>query len=82
MPPIAENIPLVMAILAGIVWAVRQEGRINSMAIEVEAIEFDIKDIRSRHDALDNKVMEKLFEMKESLARIEGALGVHNNNKE
>ena len=42
----------------------------------------EIEKLNVKHESLDSKVVEQLATVKESLARIEGALGVSTNKKQ
>lgn len=52
-----------------IVWLVRLEGMASQTRREVDAL-------RVKHEALDSKIVEQLGEVRESLARIEGRMGI------
>lgn len=42
-----------------------------------EGAQKDIDELRVRHESLDSKIVEQLSQVRESLARLEGALGTH-----
>lgn len=73
--------PVFLSLLGLTVWAVRLEGRVNQGERDHQATLETVKVLGAKHDALDSKVVEQLASVRESLARIEGALGVgtHNN---
>lgn len=67
---------LILSLVSGIVWLVRLEGRINAFEKQIDELKHRISSMEIKHDALDSKVVEQLASVRESLARIEGALGV------
>ncbi len=77
MPQIGDS--LFQAVLAGvgfIVWLVRLEGKIHAAEKASHETQKDVDDLRARHEALDSKIVEQLSEIRESLARLEGSLGI------
>jgi hypothetical protein len=61
--------PVGLSFVGLIAWIVRLQAQVQSLEIShAKLIE--------KHEALDSKVMDQLASMRESLARIEGALGV------
>lgn len=73
---LSEAWPLVVAAVGVIVWLVRLEGRVNQGDKDHEATEKRMDILTTKHDHLDSKVVKELSNVRESLARIEGALGV------
>lgn len=71
-----EFLPLILACITGIVWAVRLEGKHNTNAKDIVRLEKEVDSLTIKHESLDSKVVEQLSDVRESLARIEGALGV------
>ena len=61
--------PVVTALIGLIVWLVRLEGKVSHSEKQLDALQI-------KHESLDSKVVEQLADVRESLARIEGALGV------
>lgn len=59
----------IIAIGSLVVWAIRQEGRIN-------ALEKQLDILQAKHDALDSEIAKELTAIKIALAEIKGALGV------
>jgi hypothetical protein len=62
---------LVATILAGVVWAVRLEGKVNSQ-IEKSS---DLETHRLEDRAMQSHLQNALFEINSRLSRIEGKLG-------
>ena len=67
---------ILLAILGFVVWLVRLEGKINHVERLAEEAQKDVDNLRIKHESLDSKIVEQLGEVRESLARLEGALGV------
>ena len=65
------------AAVAAIVWLVRLEGKIAQNKQLVDAAQKDVDELRTRHESLDSKIVEQLSQVRESLARLEGALGIN-----
>lgn len=77
MPQIDDS--LFQAILAGvgfIVWLVRLEGKINAIEKANYETQKDVDDLRVRHEVLGSSLVIQLSEIRESLARLEGSLGI------
>ena len=68
--------PIFLGLLALIIWLVRLEGKVGEGQRYVNAIEKRLTALQIKHDSLDSKTVEQLAQVRESLARIEGALGV------
>jgi hypothetical protein len=66
---LSEAWPILISVVGLIAWLVRLESQVQAMRVEHEQL-------KTRHEALDSKVMEQLTQVRESLARIEGKLGV------
>lgn len=64
-----------LSILAGVVWLVRLEGRINQVESKNIDTQNDLDDLRKRHEALGDRLISHLSEIEKALARIEGRLG-------
>lgn len=72
---------ILAAILGAVVWLVRLEGKVahaERLALEAQK---DVDNLRVKHESLDSKIVEQLGEVRESLARLEGALGVSKGEK-
>lgn len=70
--------PLVAAgVTAGvgvIIWGIRLEGRVRQIDRANIETQKDVDEIRVKHESLDSKMMDKLSEISDRLARIEGKL--------
>lgn len=73
---LARYWPILISILGLVVWLVRLEGRIGQVAHDNTETQKDIDNLRVRHESLDSKIVQQLSEVRESLARLEGALGI------
>jgi hypothetical protein len=71
--------PLILAAIALIVWLVRLEGRVSGIRSWVRSLEKRTDALQIKHEQLDSKTVQQLSDVRESLARIEGALGVQRN---
>lgn len=69
-------ISLIGSIVGAIVWLVRLEGKVLSLEKQIAIAQKEVDSLQIKHEALDSKVVEQLASVRESLARIEGALGV------
>jgi len=58
-----------------VIWLIRLEGRVIQGDRDHSETTKQIDILRTKHDSLDSKVVEELARVRESLARIEGALG-------
>jgi len=68
--------PVLISIVGLIVWLIRLEGRVNTHEKDITRLD-KAQEIQSvKHDELDSRLVEQLAQVRESLARIEGALGV------
>lgn len=61
--------PLIAALVGLVVWLVRLEGKALNSEKQLDALQI-------KHESLDSKVVEQLSDVRESLARIEGALSI------
>jgi len=73
---IDEIMTIIGATVGLIIWLVRLEGKVNSIDQKADISQKQIDALQIKHDALDCKIVEKLGELSESLARIEGRLGL------
>lgn len=68
---------ILLAVLGFVVWLVRLEGKTNHVERLALEAQKDVDNLRVKHESLDSKIVEQLGEVRESLARLEGALGVN-----
>lgn len=73
---VSQAWPILLSLLGLIVWLVRLEGRASHSKELIIDCQKDIAEMRIKHESLDSKVVEQLSQVRESLARIEGRLGV------
>lgn len=67
---------MVSGLILGVVWLVRLEGKIHAAVNANVETQKDVDELRVKHEQLDSKVLEQLSEIKQSLARLEGSLGL------
>lgn len=63
---------IAVVLIGGIVWLVRLEGKVKHIEHKANEAQKDIDDLRTRHETLDSKIVDKLAEISERLARLEG----------
>jgi hypothetical protein len=79
--------PVLLAFLAYIIWLIRMEGKQMFLTTQLEQLREDFKeyrdktdheldDVRVRITNIDSDLMRQISDVRESLARIEGALGL------
>lgn len=75
---LVEYLEVILAVIALIVWLVRLEGKISQVQRLADEAQKDVDVLRTKHEGLDNKIVEQLGAVRESLARLEGRLGIKN----
>lgn len=73
---LAQYFEIILAVLGFVVWLVRLEGKINHVEKLSEEAQKDVDVLRVRHENLDSKIVDQLTQVRESLARLEGALNI------
>ena len=79
--------PILLAFIAYIIWLIRMEGKQMFLSTQVKELREDFKEYRDKTDAelddvriritnIDSDLMRQISDVRESLARIEGALGL------
>lgn len=87
--PVFTTIGAIM--IGSLIWSIRLEGRVDynekfakemreEFLAQVNRVDSELKILTTKHESLDSKVFEQLSQVRESLARIEGALGVRSKN--
>ena len=71
-----ELITIVGSIVLFTVWFIRLEGKIYNVETRQDDQNDSLKELRTKHEALDNKIVEKLSNVERSLAKIEGQLSI------
>lgn len=74
--PIADFWPIIVSSVLVIVWLVRLEGRINEVSRDGARNEKRTTNLENGLKQFNTQIVEQLSEVKQSLARLEGALGV------
>ena len=77
----SDTIQIIASGVAVVVWLVRLEGKINAADKSNLETQKDVDELRIKHEELDSKIIEQLSKIRESLARLEGSLGVHKKNE-
>lgn len=67
-----QFVGLLVVIVPVVVWLVRLEGMVKMQRRESDLLKEEIGSLRTKHEALDSKVVEKLSLIEKTLARIEG----------
>ncbi len=64
-----QYLQLSLVVLGFIIWLIRLEGK-------VRYLDRDLSRLEVKHDALDSQIVRDLVRIRESLAHIEGKLGI------
>ena len=75
--PLRDYFEVLIALLGFVVWCVRLEGKVHAANKANEETQKDVDNLRIKHESLDSKIIEQLGQVRESLARLEGALGIN-----
>lgn len=59
-----------------VIWLIRLEGKTNNNEKAIERVENQVDILETKHENLDSKLVQQLSDVRESLARIEGALAI------
>jgi hypothetical protein len=78
MSTIGEWVQIISLVIVFIVWLIRLEGKIKMIDRANIETQKDVDELRVKHEALDSKIIDQLSKIRESLARLEGKLGVDN----
>lgn len=70
----AELIAIISSVICGLVWLVRLEGKVLGTTEKLKDLSAQVNNQEKKHEALDNRIMEKLSFIERSLAKIEGQL--------
>jgi hypothetical protein len=76
MSTIGEWVQIISLVIVFIVWLIRLEGKIKMIDRANIETQKDVDELRVKHEALDSKIIDQLSKIRESLARLEGKLGV------
>jgi hypothetical protein len=76
----AELLTVVGGILLAVIWLIRLEGKFFFLQRMQDEMSSEIKELRTKHEALDSKIVEKLSNVEKTLAKIEGRLSINNSN--
>lgn len=68
------NFEYLLSLVGLIVWAIRLEGRVNSVDKAHTETQKDVDNVRSLQGIYESKLAEQMAQVRESLARIEGFL--------
>lgn len=75
---INEYWSILVAMIGLVVWLVRLEGKTDNNEKYIERVEKQTDALEIKHEQLDSKLVQQLADVRESLARIEGALAIKN----
>lgn len=59
------------------IWLVRLEAKVKRAEEELQKCQLGLKELQSKHEALDSQTLRELGRIREALARIEGRLRVN-----
>lgn len=62
--------------ISGLVWLIRLEGKLRHVERLTEEAQKDVDAARARLEVVDSKMAAELARVRESLARIEGHMGI------
>jgi len=79
---ISELVTFVSALILGIIWLIRLEGKVSYGETMQKELSGEIKDLRTKHEALDSRIVDKLSNVEKSLAKIEGRLSINKGQVE
>ena len=71
---IQSLIYVVSSLIGIVIWFVRLEGLSKFNNRMIDELRQEITELRTKHEALDSKIVEKLSVIEKSLAKIEGRL--------
>jgi len=71
---IQSLIYIVSSLIGIVIWFVRLEGLSKFNNRMIDELRQEITELRTKHEALDSKIVEKLSVIEKSLAKIEGRL--------
>lgn len=75
-------VALGLAVISFTVWLVRLEGKVKANEKATDGLAGQVKDLTTRHEALDSELVKKLSSLERSVARIEGYLKAKNELKQ
>ncbi len=76
MEPQAWQMMAVTYAIATMIWGLRHEGRTNANERAGIETQKDVDILRHKLESLDSKIIDQLGAVRESLARLEGRLGI------
>jgi len=65
---------IITSVIGVVIWFVRLEGLSKYNYRMIEELQREILELRTKHEALDSKIVEKLSVIEKTLAKIEGRL--------
>lgn len=77
-----ELTSLIICGIGALVWLVRLEGRVLGVSEKMKDLTSQVTNQEKKHEALDNRIMEKLSFIERSLAKIEGQLITRRDNEQ
>lgn len=67
-------VSLGLAILAGIVWAIRKEAHLNYLEKRQDAIDKEIHEVKQKTETIGDRLVEEITKIREYLARLDERL--------
>jgi hypothetical protein len=77
---VVDHVELILTGLGFIIWLIRLEGRVNMNEKTTSIAQSDLEALQIKHEALDSKVLEKISQIQQTVARIEGMLESRNEH--
>lgn len=79
----ADIVGFISALIGCIAWFIKLEGRIKSAEKDIITTKKEVDELIIKHDALDNKILNELAKIRESIVRLETILNMieHGSNE-
>lgn len=75
------DIELIISGVAFVAWLIRLEAKVLAAEKDNTKLETEVELLRSKHEALDSKVLEKIAQLREDIAEIKGLIAANRHNE-